>query len=56
MKELFDNIFNQTMFDIIMEDSVLVRSEGFEILVDMATYDDMMDEMFEEIKKKLKGE
>ena len=28
----------------------------FEILVDRATYDDMMDEMFEEIKKKLNEE
>ena len=53
MKKLFDAIFRGTLNDTITDTGVIVRSGNFSVFVDKATYDDMMDEMFEMIKNEL---
>ena len=56
MEKLFDAIFQETLNDIITDTGVIVRSGNFSVFVDKATYDDMMDEMFEMLKNELSNE
>ena len=56
MEKLFDTIFQETLNDIITDTGVIVRSGNFSVFVDKATYDDMMDEMFEMLKNELSNE
>ena len=53
MEKLFEAIFQETLNDIITDTGVIVRSGNFSVFVDKATYEDMMDEMFEMLKIEL---